>query len=67
MDASIAHGVSYMATVKEDGIEKIVGVSINVIKTPEDDCAGILSYLDKELEPNMWQVARFLSMLNEGK
>jgi hypothetical protein len=66
MAAAIGHGVSYMACVQENDRDKIVGVSINVMKTPEEDGCGISSYLDKELEPSMWQVARFLSMLNEG-
>jgi len=45
--SAVEHGVSYMATVEEDGGTRIVGVSINVIKTPDFDPPGIMDYVDK--------------------
>lgn len=42
--------------------ETIVGVSINI-----SESLSILNFIDKTLEPNMWNVGQYLHLLEESK
>jgi predicted N-acetyltransferase YhbS len=60
---TIKQNVSFMAVDPET--DKIVGVSVNVIKSKDANNLSMMDYLDSSLEPIMCQIARFLGHLNK--
>ncbi|CAG7785530.1 unnamed protein product, partial [Allacma fusca] len=61
--STIKQNVSFMAVDPET--DKIVGVSVNIIKSKDTINLSMMDYLDPSVEPIMCQIARFLGHLNK--
>ena len=63
--SAVKQNVSYMSVDPET--DKVVGVSVNIIKSKDSNCVPMIEYLDPETEPIMVQISKFLGHLSQGK